>query len=771
MPLYDGIKFAHEGLLQVAQHCAQAALHAPQLTGKTEIKMEIVAGEELENFFAVQDIAGKQGARLGGDNYKLAYQMGEPPVLLLIGADVTPIVEAPCRAACPAGIDVPRYIRLIGDGKYDQAVAVIREKVPFPSVLGHVCHAPCEAKCRRGTLRDDPIAIRALKRFAVDHAGHMDFGGPSAEATGKRVAIIGSGPAGLTAAYYLRKVCGHAVTVFEALPQPGGMMRSGIPEYRLPKQVVDAEIDAIAAVGVDIKTNHKVDSVAEVLKEGYDAVFVAVGAHRSLRMGVKGEDSPGIVDGVAFLRDVSLGLNPSVGRRVAVVGGGNVAIDAARTALRLGASKVNILYRRSRAEMPAVRAQIDQAIEEGVEILFNVMPIEIKRRRSQLLTTCIRTELGKPDASGRRQPISIKGSESSMTFDTLIVAIGQEPDIDLLSGLGGIEITKRGTIAVDPRTLETGHPGVFAGGDAVSGSRFIIDAIAAGRKAASWIDQYLGGLGIIDEVLAPSEEVPELSPARQALLSAGGDPERPQPSLLAVEQRLAGFGEVELDLAEQTALIETTRCLKCDQMGFDCGACGFKTCREAVINCQNRLNETGGEPWGWLMKGPSCIWRLVELGIAMDWSAAAVHRYNVESRVAMVPGTAFLRMGYMEDCTLVVVVPIGPCKERWYFNPGSGREDFRPFREERKAQILMYPPLWIRFTGPGRDQGRRGMKVKDEWWQPPYTRLDLVQDDEWGRFVLDRDYAVFAAADEIRKKRKVRRLNLPKIKQALEAKK
>jgi len=771
MPLYDGIKFAHEGLLQVAQHCAQAALHAPQLTGKTEIKMEIVAGEELENFFAVQDIAGKQGARLGGDNYKLAYQMGEPPVLLLIGADVTPIVEAPCRAACPAGIDVPRYIRLIGDGKYDQAVAVIREKVPFPSVCGRVCHAPCEAKCRRGTLRDDPIAIRALKRFAVEHAGNADVGGPAAEATGKRVAIVGSGPAGLTAAYYLRKVCGHAVTVFEALPQPGGMMRSGIPEYRLPKQVIDAEIDVITAVGVDIKTNNRVNSVARLLRQGYDAVFVAVGAHKGVSLPIPGAEVKGVVVGTSFLQDVNLGKKVKIGHKVLVLGGGDVAIDCARVARRLGAAEVCIACLESRKDMPATGKEVEQAEQEGIVIYPSRTFTKILGQAGRATgVECLNLRSMRFDEEGELHIDAVEGSEHILDADTVIFALGQEPDIDLLSRLSGIEITKRGTIAVDPETLETGHAGVFAGGDAVTAGH-IIDAIAAGRKAASWIDQYLGGLGIIDEVLAPPEEVPELSPAQQALLSVGGDPERPQPSLLAVEQRLAGFGEVELDLAEQTALIETTRCLKCDQMGFDCGACGFKTCREAVINCQNRLNETGGEPWGWLMKGPSCIWRLVELGIAMDWSAAAVHRYNVESRVAMVPGTAFLRMGYMEDCTLVVVVPIGPCKERWYFNPGSGREDFRPFREERKAQILMYPPLWIRFTGPGRDQGRRGMKVKDEWWQPPYTRLDLVQDDEWGRFVLDRDYAVFAAADEIRKKRKVRRLNLPKIKQVLEAKK
>jgi hypothetical protein len=432
---------------------------------------------------------------------------------------------------------------------------------------------------------------------------------------------------------------------------------------------------------------------------------------------------------------------------------------------------VSIACLESRKDMPATRREVEQAEQEGIVIYPSRTFTKILSRAGRATgVECLNLRSMRFDKEGELHIDAVQGSEHTLKGDMVILAIGQKPDIDLLSGISGIEITKRGTIAVDPETLETGHPGVFAGGDAVTAGH-IIDAIAAGRKAASWIDQYLGGLGIIDEVLAPPEEVPELSPAQQALLSAGGDPKRPQLPLLAVEQRLAGFDEVELGLSEQTALVETTRCLKCDQMGFDCGACGFKTCREAVISCQNRLNETGGEPWGWLVKGPSCIWRLVELGIAIDWAAAAVHMYNVESRVAMVPATAFMRMGYMEDCTMVVVVPIGPCKERWYFNPGSGREDFRPFREERRGQILMYPPLWIRFTGPGQDQGRRGIKTKDEWWKQPYTRLDIVEDEEWGKFIMDRNYAVFAAADEIRKKRKVRRLNLPKIKQALDAKK
>ena len=768
MPLYNGKAFAQEGLLQVAQHCAQAALHAPQLIGKTDIKMQIVAGDELKHYFRVQDAGNKLGARFGGESYKVAYNMGQPPVLLLIGADVTPIVEAPCKAACPASIDVPRYIRLIGDGQYDQAVAVIREKVPFPSICAYVCHAPCEARCRRGTLRDTPIAIEALKRFAVDHAGKMDFGKPAGEATSKRVAVIGSGPAGLTAAYYLRKVCGHGVTIFEALSKPGGMMRFGIPEYRLPREILDKEIGAVKALGVEIKLNSKQESLDELFQQGYDAVFVSVGAHHDTPLDATGQDLPGVMECLSFLRHVNLGKKSDVGTKVAVIGGGNAALDAARTALRLGAKEVTILYRRSRADMPAYSDNVEQALREGVKIEFQTAVSTIKSENHGLHMECVRTKPGPADVDGLSLPEPVEGSEFAMTVETVIVATGQSPDVPTEFGL---PLGKEGKIRVDPDTLATEKEGVFAGGDAVTGPASVIEAIAAGRKAASCIDQYLGGLGIIDEVLAPPEQVPQLSPAQEALEQAAGDPDRPQIKCLPVEEALAGFDKVDHGLSEHEALLETTRCLKCDQVGFDCGACGFKTCREAVINCQNRLNETGGEPWGWLMKGPSCVWRALELGISMDWAAAAAHRLNVESRVGMIPATAFMRMGYMEGCTLVTVLPLGPCKERWYFFPGTGIEAFRPAEMERKGQILQYPPLWVRFTGPGRDIGRRGVNVKDRWWEPPYTRLEIVEDDAWGDSVLDRDYAIFAAADEVRKKKKWRRLNLPKIKEILDGKK
>jgi NADPH-dependent glutamate synthase beta subunit-like oxidoreductase len=771
MPLYDGKKLAQEGLLDVAKHCAQAALHAPALTGKTRLQIKIVAGDELKDFFAVSSAAGKLGVRLG-DTYKQAYDMGEPPVLMLIGADVTPIVDAPCRNTCPAGMDAPRYIRLIGDGKFTEATAVIREKAPFPGVLARVCHAPCENKCRRGITRDKPIAIRALKRVAADRAAEVDYSRGSAPPTGKRVAVIGSGPAGLTAAYYLHKVCGHAVTVFEALGEAGGMLRVGIPQYRLPREIVDKEIEVIAQTGVEIKVNARQDSPEKLLKQGFDAVLLAIGAHRDLKLGIEGEDLPQVMSGLAFLREVNLGKKVKLGKKVTVIGGGNVAIDSARTAIRLGAKEVHLVCLEtrdlaSRDRMLARDQEIEDAEQEGLIIHPCAGPktLVFKEGKVAGLETVVCSSV--LDAAGAFAPKFSPEAGPTVESTTIIVAIGQQVDALTKSGL---TCGLRNTILAGPETLETNVAGIFACGDAANGPTSVIEAIASGRKAAVSVDLFLGGRGIIDEVLAPPETVPETTPA-QKLLAGSPELSRVRIPVVPVAERITGFGEVELGLGEKEALLEATRCLKCDQVGYDCGGCGFKTCRESVANTQNRINETGGENWGWIMKGPSCIWRAMELGIAVDWATAAAHRNNVESRVAMVAATAFMRMGYMEGCSLVCIVPLGPNKEHWYFDPGSGREDLKPFAGERKAQIMQYPPLWIRFTGPGRDQGKRGMNVKDRWWEQPYTYLDIIEDEKYGQFILDRDYAIFEAADKVRQKKRQRRLNLPRIKQTLDAKK
>ncbi|MCJ7426245.1 MAG: NADH-quinone oxidoreductase subunit NuoF [Dehalococcoidales bacterium] len=463
------------------------------------------------------------------------------------------LVSAPCSHTCPAGVDAPRYIRFIAKGKPGEAVAVIREKIPFPSVCGYVCIHPCEAKCRRGLL-DEAIGIRVLKRFAVDNdSGMWKQNSRIAPETGKRVAIVGSGPAGLTAAFYLAKL-GHKVTVFEALPEAGGMMRVAIPDYRLPKDVLQNDIREIEAVGVDIKTNTKIESTDELFTLGYDAVFLATGAHQGLKIGVKGENSPGVMDCVTFLREVSLGKKVDVGEGVAVIGGGNAAIDSARTALRLSAKEVTIVYRRTQEEIPASAEEIEGAIEEGVKMRFLAAPSRITTKNGKLLLGCLAMSLGDIDASGRRRPEPIEGNEFAMSFDTIIAAIGQRPEIPSRFSLS---LGRGSTIEVDPDSLVTTKEGVFAGGDVVKGPASVIEAIAHGRLAAISIDKYLGGGGDIDETLAPPEEA-------MAPLEETEEEMRVEIPAPPAKERIKNFENVELGLSQKMAIKEAERCLRCD---------------------------------------------------------------------------------------------------------------------------------------------------------------------------------------------------------------
>ncbi|MBM3156746.1 MAG: FAD-dependent oxidoreductase [Chloroflexi bacterium] len=462
----------------------------------------------------------------------------------------------PCTSACPAGIDVPRYVRLAAEGKFDEALAVVREKVPFPRVLGRVCFHPCEEVCRRGKL-NQPIAICSLKRFVAEQdGGQWRTKSKRAAPTGKRVAIVGSGPAGLTAAYYLAKL-GQSVTVFEALPEAGGMMRVGIPRYRLPGEVLDSEIDGIRGAGVEIKPNAKVESLEALRKQGYNAIFVALGAHKGVKIGIEGEDSAGVIECISLLRDIGQGKKLELGGKAAVIGGGNAAIDAARTARRLGAKEVVIFYRRSRDEMPANPEEVEAALEEGVKILFLTAPTKISQDSGRLIMDCQRMELGEPDSSGRKRPVPIKGSEFSTICDTIIAAIGQMPAIP--EGFG-LEPLGNGTLKVDSETLATGIKGVYAGGDVVTGPASVIKAIAAGRKAAVSIDKYLGGSGDISEVLA------EPGRANPSFGREEGFAEKPRVKAphIAIDQRLNNFSEVELGFAKPRACEEAGRCLRCD---------------------------------------------------------------------------------------------------------------------------------------------------------------------------------------------------------------
>lgn len=472
-------------------------------------------------------------------------------------ADEREALLVPCKSECPAGIDVPRYVRLVAQEKYAEATAVVREKVPFPKSLGRVCFHPCEEACRRTDL-NEPISICKLKRAAADNDdGSWKERAFMSSPTGKAVAIVGAGPAGLTSAYYLKKL-GHHVTVFESLPIPGGMMRVGIPECRLPREVLAEEINVIAQLGIEIKTNSPVESLDELFEQGYQAVFVAVGAHQGSKMRIQGEDTPGVLEGVTFLREVSLGKKVEVGNKVAIIGGGNVAIDAARTALRLGADEVSILYRRTRAEMPAWPEEVEGAEEEGIKIEFLTAPQSIAPSPDgQVNLTCIRMKLGEPDSSGRRRPVPISGSEFTTSYSAVIAAIGQLSDVP--SGFK-LSLTRKNTCEVDPENLATSRPGVFAGGDVVRGPSSVIEAIADGRRAASAIDKYLGGKGVIDETLV---DTPQPDPY---LGREEGFADQPRVSMpcLSAEARKKNFQEVELGLDKNQAQKEAHRCLQCD---------------------------------------------------------------------------------------------------------------------------------------------------------------------------------------------------------------
>jgi len=461
----------------------------------------------------------------------------------------------PCQAACPLRMEIREYVDLIAQGRMMEALKIIRDGNPFPSICAYVCTHPCEVACRRNQV-DKPIAVRALKRFAVEFGGDRMIQLEADTTHTEKVAIVGSGPAGLAAAYYLRKL-GYPATIFEANPELGGMLRVGIPQYRLPRQVLDAEVQRLIQIGVEIRTNTRVASLDLLFEMGYKAVFVTVGAHQSLRMGIEGEESSGVVDGATFLREVNLGLRPSVGSRVAVVGGGNVAVDAARTALRLGAKEVRVLYRRSRTEMPADKSEVEQALQEGVEILFLVAPTKIKRANRQLQVVCMRLELGEPDGSGRARPVPIQGSEFGLEFDTLVSAIGQAPQVPQDFRL---RIGKGSTIQIDPVTLLTDRPGVFAGGDAVTGPATVTQALAAGRQAAMRIDEYLQHRYPASAKEARPTLGGELLPKTVELIRKIN---RIEPPLLPPDARTSDFRPVELMYDWKTAIDEARRCLRC----------------------------------------------------------------------------------------------------------------------------------------------------------------------------------------------------------------
>ena len=466
----------------------------------------------------------------------------------------------PCKDACPAGVDVPRYIRLINEGKSAEAAAVIREKVLFPLVLGYICHHPCEDECRRGKI-NEAMSICALKRFAAERdTGLWKANLRKAPPTGKRVAIVGSGPAGLTAAYYLARK-GHFVAVFEALSEVGGMMRFGTPEYRLPREVLEKDVKDVLDSGVDVKTGVQIgeDVALKDLENKYEAIFLATGAPMSRKLKIEGIELEGVLWGLDFLRDVNSGRDVKVENRVLVIGGGNVAIDVARTALRFGAKEVQLACLESREEMPAHAWQIDEAVEEGVVLSVSWGPKRILGDGDGVTEVELVRCTSVFDDEGRFNPSFDEEETASLETDMVIIAIGQASDLSFLREERQIQAA-RGTIEVDGDTLQTGVSKIFAGGDVVSGPASVIEAIAMGRKAAVSIDKLLGGDGVIDETLSEPEK-PDPWLGREEGFAAK---RRVPIPYLPVERRLQDFSTVELGFDEEKAVEEAKRCLRCD---------------------------------------------------------------------------------------------------------------------------------------------------------------------------------------------------------------
>jgi len=463
----------------------------------------------------------------------------------------------PCNNACPAGNNIQGFIRLIRDEKLLDAWRLIKETSPLPGVCGRVCPHPCEQECNRGEY-DEAMSIHTLERLVADYAFKEKVSEKLGVSPGKeRVAIVGSGPAGLSCAYFLAED-GYQVTVFESLPAIGGMLRVGIPEYRLPREILDKEIADIKALGVSFKTSTKIDNVKEL--RDYDAVFIATGAHSSRALEVPGEDIAGVISGTEFLRELNLDGDVQIGKSVVVIGGGNTAIDAARSALRLGAKSI-IVYRRTREEMPAIEEEIEAASKEGIEIVYLAAPTKVIARDGKVKEVeFTRMRLGEPDETGRKRPIPIEGSTFTMQVETVITAIGETPDLSLLPE--GMALSETGG-KVDGMQI-------FSGGDAVTGAGRVVDAIASGKRAARAIDKCLRGKEVEEEPvkeLAPLEDIntayfPRQSVVRMPELSGG--------------ERTSSFSEIHLGISVEEGIKEATRC-------FSCGVC--KECDNCLYFC------------------------------------------------------------------------------------------------------------------------------------------------------------------------------------------
>ncbi|OGP92116.1 MAG: hypothetical protein A2Z19_06290, partial [Deltaproteobacteria bacterium RBG_16_54_18] len=491
--------------------------------------------------------------------------------------------DAPCTARCPVHLDVREYVGAIAAKAFTRSLEIISEKLPFPGIIGRICPHPCEEQCLRGTRVDEPLSICALKRFVADREVRHGKGRspiPPEPQYREQVAVVGGGPAGLTCALDLARR-GYRVTIFEALPSLGGMLRVGIPDYRLPRDVLDRELQAVLDLGVEVRTDTRIGKdipfAALLGKMGYQAVFLGMGAHRGMKLGVPGEEAEGVYPGVDFLRDLNLGRGVKAHGKVAIIGGGNVAIDAARCALRMGADKATIFYRRARREMPASAEEIEAALKEGVDIRFLTAPTRVVVSNGRVVgLELIRMKLGEADATGRRRPIPAEGTEFTAPVDMLIPAIGQEVVMPFDPAEEGIGVTARGTIQIDSLTGATTLAGVFAGGDAETGPGIAIEAIAGGQRAAISIHRFLRGI----DLAAGREEADRLvvEDVPPGIPYEG----RQRGSTLPVAERTRAFREVEAGFTEQEAITEARRCLNCRQC-LGCGIC-LEVCEPGAID-------------------------------------------------------------------------------------------------------------------------------------------------------------------------------------------
>lgn len=493
------------------------------------------------------------------------------------------LVPAPCQMTCPAGIDIPSYVNLIAMGRDAEAIELIRKDNPFPWVCGLVCTRPCELMCVRGRI-DKPVSIKFLKAFSAEKAlSDRQYRNPvKAPDTGHKVVVIGAGPAGLTAAYYLA-LKGYGVRVIESLPMAGGMTMVGIPRYRLPREVIDLEVGMLRELGVEFQfsTRFGSDVTMDLLKaEGFEAFLFAIGAHGSYALGIPGEgDFSGVHSAVDFLRRVALGDHSSPGKNVIVIGGGNVAIDAARTALRLGAENVTLAYRRTRHEMPADEEEVEQAEEEGVHLSFLTIPVQVEGEDDKVSALqCLRAKMVKREGSDRMSPVPVTGSEFFLKADAVIAAIGQQIEVECLESVTNLQWSRRNTIMAKTVTMETNVAGVFAAGDAVTGPATVVEAIGGGKRAAQAIDRYFEGI--------PQPTMPPV-PKRRARTEWLDIPatsrmilKRPEMPLLNPERRRITFQQVELGYSENTTREEARRCLRCD-VCLRCGTC-VRVCRDQM---------------------------------------------------------------------------------------------------------------------------------------------------------------------------------------------